>query len=82
MVQEEVLALEQVVVDSQVLVEEQLVCAVEQEELEEESLSSYFDPEEVEDLVGCAEVLEKDGQRVGKAQSSCIGILEACPFPQ
>ena len=64
------------------LVEEQLVFVGEQEELEEELQASYFDPEEVEDLGGSAEVLEKYAQRVGKAQSSCIGILEACPFLQ
>jgi len=74
--------LEQVAVEAQVPVEELLVCAVEQVELEEESQASYFDPEEVEDLGGSAEVLEKYAQRVGKAQSSCIGILEACPFLQ
>ncbi len=82
LVQEEVLAMEQAAVDLQVLVGEQLGCAVEQEELEEELLAPYVDAEEVEDLGGCAEVLEKGGQRVGKAQSSCIGILEACLFLQ
>ncbi len=82
MVQEEVLALEQAAVDVQVLVAEQLGDAVEQQELEEEALALYFGPKEVEDLEVCAEVLEKNGQRVGKVQSSCIGILEGCPFLQ
>ncbi len=62
--------------------EEQLVFVGEQEELEEELQASYFEPEEVEDLGKSAEVLEKDAQRVGKVQSSCIGILEVCPFLQ
>ncbi len=82
LVQEEVVELEPLAVDYQVLVEEQHGWAVEQEEPEEDALAPYFDPEEVEDLGGGAEVLEKDGQQVGKAQSSGIGILEECPFLQ
>ena len=74
--------LEQAAVDYQVLVEEQRGWAVEQEEPEEEALVPYFYPEEVVDLGCSAEVPEKDGQQVGKAQSSCTGILEACPFLQ
>ena len=54
--------LEQAAVDYQVLVEEQLGCAVEQEELEEKVLAPYFDPEEVEDLGKNAEGLEIDAQ--------------------
>jgi hypothetical protein len=49
-VEDAVLALEQVAVEAQVPVEELLVCAVEQVELDEESQAFYFDPEGVEDL--------------------------------
>ena len=69
----------QLVVEVQALVEQQVFVVVEQEELEEELQSSYFDPEEVEDLGKNVEVLETNAQRVDKVQSSCIGILEACP---
>jgi hypothetical protein len=72
----------QLVVEVQALVEQQVFVVVEQEELEEELQSSYFDPEEVEDLGKNVEVLETNAQRVDKVQSSCIGILEACPFLQ
>jgi hypothetical protein len=71
-----------VAVEAQVLLEEPLVLAGEQVELEEDWQVTYVDPEEVEDLGGSAEFLQKDAQQVGKAQSSCIGILEACPCPQ
>ncbi len=67
---------------AQVLVEEQLVFVGEQEELEEELQAPYSDPKEVEDLGKSAEGLEKDAQRVGKVQSSCIGIPEVCPLLQ
>jgi len=82
LVQEEVVALEQAVVDVPVLVQEQLGWAVEQQELEEEALALYAVPEEVEDLEVCAEGLKKNGQPVDKVQSSCTGILEGCLFLQ
>jgi len=44
-----VLALEQAAVDLQVLGEEELGCAAEEEELEVELLAPYFDPREVEE---------------------------------
>ncbi len=83
LVSRSVLVFGQLAAEVQALVGVQLVfVGVEQEELEEELQSSYFDPEVVEDLGKSAEVLETDAQRVGKVQSSCIGILEACPFLQ
>ncbi len=72
----------QLVVEVQAVVEQLVFVVVEQEELEEELQSSYFDPEEVEDLGKNVEGLETNAQRVGKLQSSGIGILEACPFLQ
>jgi hypothetical protein len=50
-----------------------------QEELE---LAPFADLEAQGDLGECAEVLAKGVQRVGKVQSNCIGILEACLPPQ
>ncbi len=52
------------------------------EVLEEVELATFVDLEALGDPGECAEVLEKGGPRVGKVQSNCIGILEACPPPQ
>jgi hypothetical protein len=52
------------------------------EVLEEVELAPFADLEALGDLGECAEVLAKGGPRVGKVQSNCIGILEACPPPQ
>ncbi len=50
--------------------------------LEEVELALSADLEALIDLGKDAEVLEISGPRVGRAQSNCIGILEACPPPQ
>jgi hypothetical protein len=74
-----------VVVVLQEPVGQQLVGLVEQEALEvleEVELAPCVDLEELEDPGECAGAMEKGEQRVGKAQSNCIGILEACPPPQ
>jgi hypothetical protein len=47
--------------------------------LEEVELALSADLEALVDLGKNAEALEISGPRVGRAQSSCIGILEACP---
>ncbi len=52
------------------------------EVLEEVELAPFADLEALGDLGECAEVLVTGGPRVGKVQSNCIGILEACPPPQ
>ena len=52
------------------------------EVLEEVELVPFVDLEALGVPGECAEVLEKGGPRVGKVQSNCIGILEACPPPQ
>jgi len=65
-----------------VLEELQPEVLAEQEVLEEDELALCFDPEEVGDLEVCAGGPDEDGQRVDKVQSSCTGILEACPPPQ
>jgi hypothetical protein len=65
-----------------------LVGLVEQEALvvlEEVELALSADLEALVDLGDLgknAEALEISGPRVGRAQSNCIGILEACPPPQ
>ena len=65
-----------------------LVGLVEQEVLvvlEEVELALSADLEALRDLGDLgknAEALEISGPRVGRAQSNCIGILEACPPPQ
>jgi len=68
-----------------VVLEEVLVGLVEQEVLvvlEEVELALSADLEALVDLGKNAEALEISGPRVGRAQSNCIGILEACPPPQ
>ncbi len=62
-----------------------LVGLVEQEVLvvlEEVELALFADLEALVDLEKSAEALVISGPRVGKVQSNCIGILEACPPPQ
>jgi hypothetical protein len=61
------------------------VVLVEQEALvvlEEVELALSADLEAPEDLGKSAEALVLSGLRVDRVQSSCIGILEACPLPQ
>ena len=65
-------------------VERQAVEFVEQEglqELEEVELALFVVQVEAMNLLNSAAVLEKGVPRVGKAQSNCTGILEACPPP-
>jgi hypothetical protein len=50
--------------------------------LEEVELALSADLEALIDLGKSAEALEISGPRVGRVQSNCIGILEACPPPQ
>ncbi len=50
--------------------------------LEEIELALSADLEALLDLGKNAEALVISGLRVGRAQSNCIGILEACPPPQ
>ena len=50
--------------------------------LEEVELAHSADLEALVDLGKSAEALVISGPRVGRAQSNCIGILEACPPPQ
>ena len=50
--------------------------------LEEVELALSVDLELFIDLGKNAEALEISGPRVGRVQSNCIGILEACPPPQ
>jgi hypothetical protein len=50
--------------------------------LEEVGLALSADLEALVDLGKSAEALVISGPRVGKVQSNCIGILEACPPPQ
>ncbi len=52
------------------------------EVLEEVELAPFVDMEALGDPGECAVALEKGEPRVGKVQSNCIGILEACPPPQ
>jgi len=62
-----------------------LVGLVEQEALvvlEEVEPALSADLEALVDLGKNAEALEISGPRVVRAQSNCIGILEACPPPQ
>ncbi len=64
------------------LVEQPVVVLVEQgvlEDLEGVELALFVDQVEAINLLNSAVVLEEGGPRVGRAQSSCIGILEACP---
>jgi len=66
-------------------VERQAVEFVEQEglpELEEVELALFVIQVEAINLLNSAAVLEEGGPRVGRAQSNCTGILEACPPPQ
>jgi len=50
--------------------------------LEEVELALSADREALADLGKSAEALVISGPRVGRVQSNCIGILEACPPPQ
>ncbi len=50
--------------------------------LEEVELALSADLGARVDLGKSAEALVISGQRVGRVQSNCIGILEACPPPQ
>ena len=50
--------------------------------LEEVELALSADLEALVDLGKSAESLVIGGPRVGRVQSNCIGILEACPPPQ
>ncbi len=50
--------------------------------LEEVELALSADLEALVDLGKNAEALVISGPGVGRAQSNCIGILEACPLPQ
>ena len=50
--------------------------------LEEVELALSVDLEAFVGLGKNAEALVISGPRVGRAQSNCIGILEACPPPQ
>ena len=52
------------------------------EVLEEVALALFADLEALVDLGKSAEDLVISGPRVGRVQSNCIGILEACPPPQ
>ena len=52
------------------------------EVLEEVELAPFVGLEGLVDPGECAEALEEGEPRVGKVQSNCIGILEACPPPQ
>ncbi len=52
------------------------------EVLEEVELAPFVDLEALGDPGECAGALEKGELQVGKVQSNCIGILEACPPPQ
>ena len=66
-------------------VEQQVVEFVEQEGLqepEEVELALFVVQVEAMNLLNSTAVLEEGGPRVGRAQSNCIGILEACPPPQ
>ena len=76
--------LELVVVEQQepVALPVELVVQEALEVLEEVELAPFADLEALGDLGECAGVLAKGGPRVGKVQSNCIGILEACPPPQ
>jgi hypothetical protein len=75
---------EPVVVEQQESVVLPVVLAVREtlEVQEEVELAPFADLEAQGDLGECAEVLAKGGPRVGKVQSNCIGILEACPPSQ
>jgi len=67
------------------LVEQPVVVIVEQgvlEDLEGVELALFVDQVEAINLLNSAVVLEEGGPRVGRAQSNCTGILEACPPPQ
>jgi hypothetical protein len=67
------------------LVEQPVVVLVEQgvlEDLEGVELAPFVDQVEAINLLNSAVVLEEGGPRVGRAQSNCTGILEACPPPQ
>jgi hypothetical protein len=67
------------------LVEQPVVVLVEQgvlEDLEGVELALFVDQVEAINLLNSAVVLEEGGPRVGRAQSNCTGILEACPPPQ
>ena len=62
-----------------------LVVLVEQQALvvlEEVELAPSADLEALVDLGKSTEALAISGPRVGRVQSNCIGILEACPPPQ
>ncbi len=50
--------------------------------LEEVELALSADLEALVDLGKSADALVISGPRVGRVQSNCIGILEACPPPQ
>ena len=50
--------------------------------LEEVELALSADLEALVDLGKSAGALVISGPRVGRVQSNCIGILEACPPPQ
>ncbi len=50
--------------------------------LEEVELALSAGLEALVDLGKSAEVLVISGPQVGRVQSNCIGILEACPPPQ
>ena len=52
------------------------------EVLEEVALALFADLEALVDLGKSAGALVISGPRVGRVQSNCIGILEACPPPQ
>jgi hypothetical protein len=52
------------------------------EDLEGVELALFVDQVEAINLLNSAVVLEEGGPRVGRAQSNCTGILEACPPPQ
>ena len=52
------------------------------EVLEEVALALFADLEALVDLGKNAGALVISGPRVGRVQSNCIGILEACPPPQ
>ena len=63
-----------------VLVEEEALVVLEEVEL---ALSADLEAlGDLGDLGKNAEALEISGPRVGRVQSNCIGILEACPPPQ
>ena len=75
---------ELVVVEQQELVALPVGLVVQEalEVLEEVELAPFVDLEALGDPGECAVALEKGEPRVGKVQSNCIGILEACPPPQ